>query len=165
MKQSCTAKAAQWTHLARHVDDLFGSQGMWRLVPSVTHTTSNYKSDMDAEFVSTRESLMHVHKYQICPRIAFDARHWSHKKQCRQCTGTVDSHDLRTSLKSPSNFLHCTLTVQVRKNISVSDFINKCVNDNDNDNDTLREVPHLSMRAWPYRQERRGHGPTKKDLS
>ena len=35
-------------------------------------------------------------------------------------------------------------------------------NDNDNDNDTLREVPHLSMRAWPYRQERRGHGPTKK---
>ena len=36
---------------------------------------------------------------------------------------------------------------------------------NDNDNDTLREVPHLSMRAWPYRQERRGHGPTKKDLS
>ena len=38
-------------------------------------------------------------------------------------------------------------------------------NDNDNDNDTLREVPHLSMRAWPYRQERRGHGPTKKDLS
>ena len=38
-------------------------------------------------------------------------------------------------------------------------------NDNDNDNDTLREVPHLSMRAWPYRQERRGHGPTKKNLS
>ena len=35
-------------------------------------------------------------------------------------------------------------------------------NDNDNDNDTLREVPHLSMRAWPYRQERRGHGPTKR---
>ena len=27
-----------------------------------------------------------------------------------------------------------------------------------NVNDTLREVPHLSMRAWPYRQERRGHG-------
>ena len=25
-------------------------------------------------------------------------------------------------------------------------------------NDTFREVPHLSMRAWPYRQERRGHG-------
>ena len=38
-------------------------------------------------------------------------------------------------------------------------------NDNDNDNDTLRKVPHLSMRAWPYRQERRGHGPTKKNLS
>ena len=38
-------------------------------------------------------------------------------------------------------------------------------NDNDNDNDTLREVPHTSMRAWPYRQERRGHGPTKKSLS
>ena len=37
------------------------------------------------------------------------------------------------------------------------------VRDNDNDNDTLREVPHLSMRAWPYRQERRGHGPTKKE--
>ena len=35
----------------------------------------------------------------------------------------------------------------------------------DNDNDTFREVPHLSMRAWPYRQERRGHGPTKKNLS
>ena len=35
--------------------------------------------------------------------------------------------------------------------------------DNDNDNDTLREVPHTSMRAWPYRQERRGHGPTKKE--
>ena len=30
---------------------------------------------------------------------------------------------------------------------------------------TLREVPHTSMRAWPYRQERRGHGPTKKSLS
>ena len=38
-------------------------------------------------------------------------------------------------------------------------------NDNDNDNDTLIEVPHTSMRAWPYRQERRGHGPTKKSLS
>ena len=40
-----------------------------------------------------------------------------------------------------------------------------CQRRGDNDNDTLREVPHLSMRALPYRQERRGHGPTKKNLS
>ena len=36
-------------------------------------------------------------------------------------------------------------------------------NDNDNDNDTLKEVQHLSMKAWPYRQECRGHDPAKKE--
>ena len=50
--------------------------------------------------------------------------------------------------------IHCTIALS-----------NTHQHDNDNDNDTLREVPHLSMRAWPYRQERRGHGPTKKNLS
>ena len=27
---------------------------------------------------------------------------------------------------------------------------------------TLREVQHLSMKAWPYRREGRGHDPAKK---
>ena len=31
---------------------------------------------------------------------------------------------------------------------------------------THSEKSHIGqMRAWPYRQERRGHGPTKKNLS
>ena len=29
---------------------------------------------------------------------------------------------------------------------------------------TLREVQHLSMEAWPYRRECRGHDPAKKNL-
>ena len=29
---------------------------------------------------------------------------------------------------------------------------------------TLREVQHLSMEAWPYRQECRGHDPAKKRI-
>ena len=33
-------------------------------------------------------------------------------------------------------------------------------NDND-DNDTLRKVQHPSMKAWPYKQECRGHDPAK----
>ena len=35
--------------------------------------------------------------------------------------------------------------------------------DNDNDNDTLRKVQHLSMKAWPYKQECTGHDPAKKE--
>ena len=37
-------------------------------------------------------------------------------------------------------------------------------NDNENDNDTLREVRHPSMKAWPHRQECRGHDPAKKNM-
>ena len=33
---------------------------------------------------------------------------------------------------------------------------------NDNDNDTFREVPHLSMRAWPYRQNVGAMAPLKR---
>ena len=33
---------------------------------------------------------------------------------------------------------------------------------NDNDNDTLREVQHPSMKAWPYRHECGGHDPRKR---
>ena len=29
---------------------------------------------------------------------------------------------------------------------------------------TLREVQHLSMEAWPYSRECRGHDPAKKNL-
>ena len=29
---------------------------------------------------------------------------------------------------------------------------------------TLKEVQHLSMEAWPYRRECRGHDPAKKNL-
>ena len=29
---------------------------------------------------------------------------------------------------------------------------------------TLREVQHLSMKAWPYRRECRGHDPAKKRI-
>ena len=37
--------------------------------------------------------------------------------------------------------------------------------DNDNDSDNaLREVQHLSMEAWPYRRECRGHDPAKKRI-
>ena len=39
-----------------------------------------------------------------------------------------------------------------------------CPSDNDNDNDTLREVRHPSMTAWPYRQECRGPDPAKKEF-
>ena len=35
-------------------------------------------------------------------------------------------------------------------------------NDNDNDNDNDKKVQHLSMEAWPYRRECRGHDPAKK---
>ena len=38
------------------------------------------------------------------------------------------------------------------------------VSDNDNDNDTLRKVQHLSTKAWPYKQECRGHDSAKKNL-
>ena len=36
--------------------------------------------------------------------------------------------------------------------------------DDDNDTDTLRKVQHLSMKAWPYKQECRGHDAEKKNL-
>ena len=54
---------------------------------------------------------------------------------------------------------HCTLDQSPSADAS----------DNDNDNDTMTmthsEKSHIHrMKAWPYRQECRGHDPTKKNL-
>jgi len=49
-----------------------------------------------------------------------------------------------------------------------SSALTTCVKETDNDKMTmtmtLREVQHLSMEAWPYRQECRGHDPAKTNL-
>ena len=98
-------------------------------------------------------------------------RHVPYRKWCPQCIGDRSTdYDHKETNEKYRRIVEFSSETSIRDGEGVwvsfpSGKRSVTADDNDNDNDTLREVPHLSMRAWPYRQERRGHGPTKKDLS